>query len=102
MKISTLKKLYFLGIGGIGMSAIARFFLRSGVEIYGYDIASTRLTKKLEAEGMKIHYDIDIDKIPKDIDGVIYTPAIPKDHDELIWLKGNNYSLKRGLRSWVS
>jgi UDP-N-acetylmuramate--alanine ligase len=95
MKISTLKKLYFLGIGGIGMSAIARFFLRSGVEIYGYDIASTRLTKKLEAEGMKIHYDIDIDKIPKDIDGVIYTPAIPKDHDELIWLKSNNYSLKK-------
>jgi len=77
------------------MSAIARFFLRSGVEIYGYDIANTRLTKKLEAEGMNIHYDIDIDKIPKDIDGVIYTPAIPDDHDELIWLKSNNYSLKK-------
>lgn len=95
MKISNLKKLYFLGIGGIGMSAIARFFLRNGVEIYGYDIANTRLTKKLEAEGMNIHYEIDIEKIPKDIDGVIYTPAIPENHEELIWLKRNDYSLKK-------
>ena len=95
MKISELKKLYFLGIGGIGMSAIARFFLRNGVDIYGYDIAKTRLTKKLEAEGMNIHYDIDINKIPKDIDGVIYTPAIPNDHEEFVWLKNNKYSLKK-------
>lgn len=95
MEITSLKKLYFLGIGGIGMSAIARYFLRNGVEIYGYDIAESRLTKKLVEEGMKIHYDIDINKIPKDIDGVIYTPAIPDDHKEFVWLKNNNYSLKK-------
>jgi len=95
MNIDSLKKLYFLGIGGIGMSAIARYFLNEGVEIYGYDLAKTSLTKKLEAEGMHIHYDIDPDKIPKDIDGVIMTPAIPKDHRELAWINENNYSIKK-------
>ena len=77
------------------MSAIARYFLNEGVEIHGYDIANTSLTKKLEAEGMHIHYDIDPDKIPRDIDGVIMTPAIPQDHAELIWLKDNGYDIKK-------
>jgi len=93
MKIASLKKLYFLGIGGIGMSAIARYFLMEGVEIHGYDIAKTDLTKKLEAEGMYIHYVSDTDKIPDDIDAVIMTPAIPEDFSELVYLRDHGYSL---------
>ncbi len=93
MNFDALQKLYFLGIGGIGMSALARFFLSQGKEIHGYDIANTSLTKKLEAEGMYIHYDIDVNKIPKDVDLVVLTPAIPEDHDELIWLRNNGYTI---------
>ncbi|NNE13502.1 MAG: UDP-N-acetylmuramate--L-alanine ligase [Saprospiraceae bacterium] len=95
MNLSSLKKLYFLGIGGIGMSAIARFFLKNGVEIHGYDLTESRLTKKLVAEGMNIHYDINIEKIPRDIDGVIITPAIPQNHEELMWLNDNGYSITK-------
>ncbi len=94
-ELDQLKKLYFLGIGGIGMSALARYFNQKGVDIYGYDLTETWLTKKLEAEGMNIHYEMNEDKIPKDIDGVIYTPAIPKDHAEFLWLLNNGYSLKK-------
>jgi len=93
MKIASLKKLYFLGIGGIGMSAIARYFLMEGVEIHGYDIAKSDLTKKLEAEGMYIHYESDTDKIPDDIDAVILTPAIPQDFSELVYLRNQGYTL---------
>lgn len=95
MNLGSVKKLYFLGIGGIGMSAIARYFLQEGVEIYGYDLAKTELTKKLEAEGMHIHYDMDPNKIPHDIDGVIMTPAIPKDHAELLWIQDQGYEIKK-------
>ncbi len=95
MKLSEVRKLYFLGIGGIGMSAIARYFLNEGKEIYGYDLTETALTKKLEAEGMHIHYDINPDKIPRDIDGVIITPAIPDNNEELRWLRSNGYGIKK-------
>ncbi|MBT8190561.1 MAG: UDP-N-acetylmuramate--L-alanine ligase [Bacteroidia bacterium] len=95
MNLTRLRKIYFLGIGGIGMSAIARYFLKQGVEIHGYDLANTELTKKLEAEGMHIHYDIDVEKIPKGIELVIYTPAIPEDHAEKIWFIRNDYELKK-------
>ncbi|MDA8693225.1 UDP-N-acetylmuramate--L-alanine ligase [Saprospiraceae bacterium] len=93
MNLSSIRKLYFLGIGGIGMSAVARYFLNEGVKIYGYDIAETVLTKKLVAEGMDIHYDIDVNKIPDDIDAVIITPAIPDHHAELIEIKKKGYPL---------
>ena len=93
MNLSSIRKLYFLGIGGIGMSAIARYFLDEGVEIYGYDIAETSLTKKLVAEGMDIHYDVDINKIPEDLDAVIITPAIPSHHEELIKIKELGYPI---------
>lgn len=93
MNLSSIRKLYFLGIGGIGMSAIARYFLDEGVEIYGYDIAESNLTKKLVKEGMVIHYDIDVDKIPDDIDAVVMTPAIPNHHPELIKIKELGYPL---------
>jgi UDP-N-acetylmuramate--alanine ligase len=95
MNLDRLKKIYFLGIGGIGMSALARYYLNKGVAIYGYDIAKTSLTKKLEAEGMHIHYEVNPDLIPRDIDGVIITPAIPGSNAELKWLQSNGYTIKK-------
>ncbi len=91
MDISGLDKIYFVGIGGIGMSALARYFNHLGKEVYGYDRDKNKLTKKLEAEGMTIHYKEDIKKIPKGIDLVIYTPAIPSTHTELRWFIENKY-----------
>lgn len=89
-------KIYFIGIGGIGMSAIARYFLDSGKEVYGYDKTSTVLTQQLEAEGMKIHYEDDIKYIPKEgIELVVWTPAIPKDHKELNWFLENGFTPKK-------
>jgi UDP-N-acetylmuramate--alanine ligase len=93
--LKNLKRIYFLGIGGIGMSALARYFNDNGIEICGYDKTETTLTKKLVEEGMKIHYDDNIRKIPEGIDLVIYTPAIPSEHDELNYFKRNFYQLKK-------
>ena len=95
MQLSDIKKIYFLGIGGIGMSAIARYFNHHGVKVYGYDLVNTSLTKKLEDEGMIIHYKEDISAIPKDIDLVVLTPAIPYEHEELKWFQKNNYTIKK-------
>ncbi|MCB0704480.1 MAG: UDP-N-acetylmuramate--L-alanine ligase [Saprospiraceae bacterium] len=77
-----LKSLYFLGIGGIGMSALARYFQQRGISIYGYDRTETALTKKLVAEGMQIHYTPDPESIPTDIDLIVYTPAVPASNTE--------------------
>jgi len=94
-KSEEYRKLYFLGIGGIGMSAIARYYLDKGIEVFGYDLTETKLTRKLEAEGMKIHYDDNPGKIPDGIDMVVYTPAIPKTHKELQWFVENGYVIKK-------
>lgn len=87
MDLNKVNKIYFLGIGGIGMSALARYFLSQGCQIFGYDLTPTPLTKQLEFEGMQIHYFPDITKIPETIDLVIYTPAIPHDQLELVHFK---------------
>ncbi len=79
IEISKVQNIYFVGIGGIGMSAIARYFNKQGKNISGYDKVSTLLTKTLEEEGMKIQYEEVVDKVPDGIELVIYTPAIPKD-----------------------
>ena len=79
--------IYFVGIGGIGMSAIARYFIAHGKRVSGYDKTKTLLTETLEQEGMYIHYEDEISLIPTDIDTVIYTPAIPGDHKGLNHLK---------------
>lgn len=84
MKPETLKKVYFLGIGGIGMSALARYLNSAGVVVSGYDKTPTTLTGELEAEGIPIHYDDSPDYITPDIDLVVYTPAVPKDLNEFI------------------
>lgn len=85
--IKKIKKVYLLGIGGIGMSALARFFKAKGAQVSGYDKTKTTLTDELCKEGIKVHFDENIEMIPNDVDLVIYTPAIPKEHKEYIFLK---------------
>ena len=67
------------------MSAVARFFHSKGVKVSGYDKTPTVLTKELEASGIQVHYEENIDLIPKDAQLVVYTPAVPKDHKELVY-----------------
>ncbi|MFZ4412746.1 MAG: UDP-N-acetylmuramate--L-alanine ligase [Bacteroidales bacterium] len=93
MKIEKLNSIYFLGIGGIGMSALARYYHAKGVEIHGYDKAQTPLTTQLMEEGMHIHFEEDTTLIPQNIDLVVYTPAIPAEHKELIYFKQNKINI---------
>jgi UDP-N-acetylmuramate--alanine ligase len=95
MEFSAIKKIYFIGIGGIGMSALARYFHLHGAEVYGYDRTATDLTRALEAEGMHVHYDDDVAQIPEGIDLVVFTPAVPKEHAELNWFLQNGYPIKK-------
>ena len=95
-----MKAVYFIGIGGIGMSAIARYFLNQGITVGGYDRTPSSLTRALEAEGAQIHYTDDISLIPtpcrdKAETLVIYTPAIPTDHSELQYFRSNGYDLQK-------
>ncbi len=85
-------RIYFLGIGGIGMSALARWFHRRGYSVYGYDAQPTPLTRQLEAEGMQIHYTADVSQIPENISRVVYTPAIPETQAEY------RYFRSRGIK----
>ena len=88
-----MKNIYFIGIGGIGMSAIARYYNAKGYKVSGYDKTPSPLTESLENEGIQVHYEDNTDFIPKDIDDtlVIYTPAIPKDMGELVYVQENGY-----------
>ena len=85
--------IYFVGIGGIGMSALARYFKSKAVEVSGYDKTATVLTKQLEAEGIKVHYEDNIEFIDKDAQLIVYTPAVPKDHAELNYYLAHNYTV---------
>lgn len=93
--IKNISRVYFLGIGGIGMSALARYFLSKGKEVSGYDKTSTTLTRQMEQEGMKIHYEDDVDLLDKNADLVVYTPAIPKDQKELNFYLDHDYDLEK-------
>lgn len=95
MNLKDIKKVYFLGIGGIGMSALARYFKSLGAEVSGYDKTSTALTDQLTAEGIKVTFEDDVNALPKELDLVIYTPAIPKDHKGFNFFKDNKYELKK-------
>ncbi len=88
-----MKVIYFIGIGGIGMSALARYFHLQGTRVSGYDKTQSSLTRELEQEGMKIHYEDNVDLIPKDAELVVYTPAIPKEHKELVYYQQNGYKV---------
>jgi UDP-N-acetylmuramate--alanine ligase len=90
--------IYFLGIGGIGMSSLARFYRSQGYEVYGYDLTSTPLTKKLQEEGMHISFDESVEAIPDIIKEdktikIIYTPAIPKDHKGFCYFNEQQFTL---------
>lgn len=101
MDLNKIKRFYFLGIGGIGMSAIARYFNAKGKIVTGYDKTPTPLTDELIAEGIKIHFEDDVDLIREEINAdksdilVVYTPAIPADHKEFNYLKENGFVLKK-------
>jgi len=88
LDIKNIRSVYFLGIGGIGMSALARYFAARGVRISGYDKTPTRLTDQLISEGMDIHFEDNPSRIPRGVDVVIYTPAVPKDLGEFIHIRG--------------
>jgi UDP-N-acetylmuramate--alanine ligase len=93
VKLENIKHIYFVGIGGIGMSAVARYFNARGIKVSGYDKVSTPLTQTLEALGMEIHYTDDVNLAPKDVQAVVYTPAIPVNHSELVYYKTNGYAV---------
>ncbi len=91
--INNINRIYFIGIGGIGMSALARYFKFHGKDVSGYDKTETPLTKQLVSEGILVHYSEDLVLAPKDAEMIVYTPAIPKEHKELVFYQQNNYVL---------
>lgn len=93
--------IYFIGIGGIGMSAIARYYHKKGLKVTGYDKTPSELTHALEAEGIEVHYEDNIDYVPKNIDEtlVVYTPAIPKDMGELVYVQQAGYRVIKRSRT---
>lgn len=99
MNLESIHSVYFLGIGGIGMSALARWFHANGYEVAGYDKTATTLTDQLVKEGIKIHYEDDIQQIPDKIKTdknaalIIYTPAVPKQLGEYQYFINNGYEL---------
>ena len=94
------KHIYFIGIGGIGMSAIARYYNTKGFKVSGYDKTPSPLTEALEAEGIEVHYEDNIDFVPKNVEEtlVVYTPAIPKDMGELVYVQENGYRVIKRSR----
>ena len=100
MDLNDIKAVYFIGIGGIGMSAIARYFLHKGIVVAGYDKTPSDLTKKLCVEGAKVHYEENIELIPKDCKDknsclIVYTPAVPKDHKELVFFQTGGFEIQK-------
>ena len=93
--IKAIRNIYFIGIGGIGMSALARYFCFHGAAVSGYDRTATALTQELEKEGIAIHYDEDVDTIPGDPDLVVYTPAVPATHKELVYYQQHGSTLMK-------
>ncbi|MDD7644131.1 MAG: cyanophycin synthetase [Prevotella sp.] len=100
MELKDIKAVYFVGAGGIGMSAIARYFIRKGMVVAGYDKTPSELTKQLEREGALLHYEENTDEIPHACRDpkqclVIYTPAIPADHKELQYFRANGFTVEK-------
>ncbi|WP_410878792.1 UDP-N-acetylmuramate--L-alanine ligase [Myroides sp. DW712] len=100
MDINSIKSVYFIGIGGIGMSALARYFKFIGKEVAGYDKVSTQLTQELEAAGIEIHYEDNVDLIHAKYKKVastlvVVTPAVPQEHSEWNYFKANQFEIKK-------
>ena len=90
---TTISRIYFIGIGGIGMSALAKYYLSKNASVSGYDKTVTPLTVQMETDGMNIHYEDNIDLLDKNAQLIVYTPAVPKDHKELNYYLHNNYEV---------
>ncbi len=100
MDVNTIKSVYFIGAGGIGMSALVRYFLSKGKKVAGYDRTPSELTEKLIQEGADIHYQEDINEIPaeckdKEHTLVVYTPAIPSTHQEFQFFEKNGFTMEK-------
>jgi UDP-N-acetylmuramate--alanine ligase len=95
MQLQNLQNIYFLGIGGIGMSGLARYFAARGINVSGYDKTSTELTDALEAEGIAVHFTDDPEWIPAETQLVVWTPAIPADLQELAYIKSKGWPLMK-------
>ena len=100
MELKNIKAVYFVGAGGIGMSALARYFMSKGVVVAGYDKTPSELTRQLEKEGMLIHYEENVDMIPHACQKaattlVIYTPAVPSEHQEMVWFRENGFEIQK-------
>ncbi len=98
--LENIKNVYFIGIGGIGMSALARYFKFLGKNVAGYDKTSTQITSDLDELGIEIHFEDNVNAIPKSFLNkeetvVVYTPAIPKNHKELIYVRDNGFTIKK-------
>ena len=100
MELKDIKSVYFIGAGGIGMSALARYFMHKGVVVAGYDKTPSALTAQLEKEGMLLHYEEDVDSIPQACRNassclVVYTPAIPSTHKELVFFSEHGFEIEK-------
>ena len=100
MELKDIKAVYFVGAGGIGMSAIARYFLNKGMTVAGYDKTPSELTHNLEKEGMQIHYEENVNAIPQECRDashtlIIYTPAIPAEHKELVFFRERGFDIQK-------
>jgi UDP-N-acetylmuramate--alanine ligase len=112
MKLEGLKYVYLIGIGGIGMSGLARYFKSLGKEVSGYDKTPSSLTDEMEAEGIKIHFEDDMnlvaDAVKKHASAedtlIIYTPAVPHDHSELVYFQTHKYNVHKRAQvlGWIT
>lgn len=98
--LDTITSVYFVGAGGIGMSALVRYFLSQGKRVAGYDRTSSELTEQLNREGASIHYEDNVVLIPtycrdKEQTLVVYTPAVPKEHGELTWFRTQGFEIQK-------
>lgn len=93
INLENIQRIYFIGIGGIGMSALARYFSFHGKKVSGYDRTETALTKALISEAIPVTYEDKIEDAPKDADLIVYTPAVPADHQQLTYYRNNNYTV---------
>jgi UDP-N-acetylmuramate--alanine ligase len=103
-KLDTIKNIYFIGIGGIGMSALSRYFVAKGCVVNGYDKTKTILTDALSELGIQIHYEDSIDLLDKNASVVVYTPAIPESHSELAYFRTNGYEVvkRSDVLGWIT
>ena len=100
MEMKDIRAVYFIGAGGIGMSALARYFMHRGLVVAGYDRTPSELTRQLEKEGMLIHYDENVEEIPQACKNaesclVVYTPAVPATHQELVYFRENGFTIQK-------